>query len=125
MDQLSLEGLKRKRDILLGAGSARSDDDESTPNKRTKSESPPPPPPPPAPMNGVYPADDSPPTERTDASLDTPQTDPVDVVQVSSVAPLSIGHPIHKSPDNADCEMVEGDEAVNGSTHGHPDGLQV
>ena len=125
LDQLSLEGLKRKRDLLHGDQDAGSEDDESTPHKRTKSESPPPPPPPPAPTNGIYPTDESSSADRTDGSLETPQTDTVEGTPIADVATPSIGHPIDKTPNSVDCDMVERDEAINGGTRGHLDGVQV
>lgn len=79
LDQLSLEGLKRKRDQLFEENGLDCNDPESTPNKRVKSETPPPPPPPPppAPTDGVYPEMDH---DLNEELLDGMETFPTDLM---------------------------------------------
>ena len=129
LDQLSLEGLKRKRDQLLGEHGARSEDDDSTPHKRAKSETPPLPPPPPAPTNGVYPDIESMSNEVIDGGFETLQNDPVHMTQNSDGPPSPpSGQPSHESPnveERGDHRMNGDDDPINSTTHGHLDPLQV
>ena len=132
LDQLSLEGLKRKRDQLLEEG--MNIEDESTPNKLIKSETPPPPPPPPAPVNGVYPDVEEASDAAVDDAVDSPMDDPLSTMENSNIGPPSPplnpstnGNPTGKGvEDGAEEHDVDGRERqINSEDHGYPPPVQV
>lgn len=133
LDQLSLEGLKRKRDQLLEEGGMDMED-QSIPNKLMRSETPPPPPPPPAPANGRYPDFEG----ATDASMDEAVGTPLEDLSSTMVSsstrlpPLSVNASTNGTPtDQLYADGEERDDAdrgeleANGEDHGYPRPLRV
>ena len=125
LDQLSLEGLKRKRDQLLEE-EEMGIEDQSTPNKLIKSETPPPPPPPPAPVDGVYPdiqmsteavVEDpvDTPTDACSTTMDDSMTRP-SLPSATKLANGTSTNMLSGSEDNGQ-RVDGGEQEVNGEDH--------
>lgn len=133
LDQLSLEGLKRKRDQLLEEGDSDTEN-TSNPNKLIKSETPPPPPPPPAPVNGLYPDVDEPTDAEMDNAKDTPTEDLSGTLESSSIQGRSHASILSRNGTPMEQALVDGDgkdaadveeHGVNGEDHGLPHPVHV